>query len=226
MSKTVLITGANGSLGSSIIDYFSEKNYQVIAVVRPGRSIATKENVTLLEAELAKDEDLEELFDQIETNNFSIDAGLLLAGGFDMKSLSATNREDLESMFEKNFYSAFFTAKYLLAHMQKHKVAGKIIFTGAKPALEKGGEATTAYTLSKTLLLKMVEIINQVAAKNGSQAAMVAPSIIDTEANRKAMPDADFSQWVTPEDIAQLMEQIINDPGVMRDIVVKAYKNS
>ncbi|MFW5760652.1 MAG: hypothetical protein ACOCXH_06720, partial [Cyclobacteriaceae bacterium] len=90
----------------------------------------------------------------------------------------------------------------------------------------KGGEATTAYTLSKSLLVKLQEIINQAAGESNIQSAVVAPSVIDTQANREAMPKADFSQWVTPAAIARIMEQIVLDDGVMQDIIIKAYKNS
>lgn len=224
MNQNLLITGANGALGSELVNYFSSRDYQVIAVVRPGKKQMNQKNVMYFEAELAEESSARDLMQEIDSRNLTIHAGMLVAGGFGMKPFMDTRREDLEEMLEKNFFSAFFIAQQLLAHMQKNETTGKIIFTGAKPALEKGGEATTAYTLSKHMLIKMVEIINQAAGDSKARAALVAPSVIDTEPNRDAMPKADFSQWVKPQEIAAIMEQVLSDEGVLQDIVIKAYK--
>lgn len=226
MNNTLLISGANGALGSELVEYFSSRNYQVIAVVRPGHHSESRQNIIYLQAEISEEASVQKLMQEIKSRNLKIKAGLLVAGGFGMGKFLETAKGDLQSMFEKNFFSAFFLAKHLLAHMKEYDQHGKIIFIGAKPALEKGGEATTAYTLAKTLLVKMVEIINQAAEESNVQAALLAPSIIDTAGNRQAMPKADFSQWVKPAEIAQIMEQVILDEGVRRDIIIKAYKGS
>jgi NAD(P)-dependent dehydrogenase (short-subunit alcohol dehydrogenase family) len=225
MRKTIFVTGANGGLGQGIVKYFLDQNYNVIAVVRPGKAMPLHENLTILESEIDNEEDVVQLFNKIAHNKISIDAGLLVAGGFAIKSFLETSLEDLQSMMNKNFYTSFFVAKHLVRHWKDNNESGKIIFTGAKAALEKGGEATAAYSLSKSVLVKLVEIINEIAKSNVS-ASMVAPSIIDTPANRKAMPNANFEDWVKPEKIAHQMEFIINDPDVMAEVFIKAYKNS
>lgn len=226
MSKTILITGANGGLGQGVVEYFLKHDYKIVALVRSGKSLPQHDNLTILESEIDDDEHVKQLFQKINNHKIILDAGLLLAGGFAMKPFLKTNKDDLESMISKNFYTSFFIAKHLVQYWRDNKIKGKVIFTGAKPALEKGGEATTAYSLSKSILVKLVEIVNEAVASENISAAMIAPSMIDTPANRKAMPDANFDNWVKPAELAQQMEFIINDPQVMPEAFIKAYKNS
>ena len=89
------------------------------------------------------------------------------------------------------------------------------------------GKGALAYSLTKSLLFRLAELLNATAKGKNVVASVVAPSTIDTAVNRKSMPDADFSAWVKPEDIATLLEFICSDEGnALREPVYKIYNNA
>jgi NAD(P)-dependent dehydrogenase (short-subunit alcohol dehydrogenase family) len=105
---------------------------------------------------------------------------------------------------------------------------GKIVFVGARPALQaSAGKSLIAYGLSKSLLFKLAEYLNAEAKGKNVTVTVVAPSTIDTEINRKSMPDADFDKWVKPEALAEVLEFLISEKGnVLRETVLKVYNNA
>jgi len=104
---------------------------------------------------------------------------------------------------------------------------GKIVFVGARPAIQaSAGKNLIAYGLSKSLLFKLAEYLNAEAKGKNVTVSVVVPSTIDTEPNRKSMPDAHFEKWVKPEALAEVLEFMISDKGsVLREIVLKVYNN-
>ena len=84
-----------------------------------------------------------------------------------------------------------------------------------------------AYGLSKSLIFRLAEMMNDEAKGTNVVTNVVAPSTIDTPSNRKSMPDADFSKWVTPEAIADVIYFHCSDEAtIMREPVIKVYGNS
>jgi NAD(P)-dependent dehydrogenase (short-subunit alcohol dehydrogenase family) len=83
------------------------------------------------------------------------------------------------------------------------------------------------YVLSKSMVIKMAEVINADSKHSNTTATVIVPSIIDTPPNRAAMPDANFSDWVTPESIADKIAFICGEGGKdLRETVLKIYGNS
>jgi len=165
-------------------------------------------------------EEIIELYD-------NIDGALLLVGGFAMGDITATDGEALRKMFALNFETAYFFARPLFTHMLE-KGYGRIVFMGARPALKpEQGKGALAYSLTKSLLFQLADLLNATAKGKNVVASVVAPSTIDTAANRKSMPDADFSSWVKAEEIASLLEFICSEEGnALRDPVYKIYNNA
>ena len=99
---------------------------------------------------------------------------------------------------------------------------------GARPALNPAdGKGSLSYALSKSLVIKLAEMLNAEGAYNNVVAHVVVPSIIDTPVNRAAMPTADFSKWVRAEDIADTIAYLCSQSGSpVRDAVVKLYGQS
>ena len=99
---------------------------------------------------------------------------------------------------------------------------------GAKPVFEpNAARAVFPYALSKTMIIKMAEVINADTRQNNTTATVIVPSIIDTPPNRAAMPDANFSDWVKPESIAEKIAFICGEGGMdLRETVLKIYGNS
>ena len=105
---------------------------------------------------------------------------------------------------------------------------GRLVFIGARPAINAAqGKNLVAYALSKSLLFKLEEFINEENKGTNVVASVVIPSTIDTEINRKSMPDADPENWVKPSEIAEVLEFICSEKGsVIREPIYKVYNNA
>jgi NAD(P)-dependent dehydrogenase (short-subunit alcohol dehydrogenase family) len=105
---------------------------------------------------------------------------------------------------------------------------GRIVFIGARPALQPGdAKNMIAYALSKSLLFNLAEIINKEGQGKNVSAAVIVPSTIDTETNRKSMPEANPDNWVKPAQLAEIIEFVVSDPAaVLRETVLKVYNNA
>ena len=104
----------------------------------------------------------------------------------------------------------------------------RIVFIGARPALNaSAAKDALAYTLSKSLLFKLAECLNEEAKGKNVALTIVVPSIIDTPPNRDSMPDVDFEMWVKPESIAEIIDFVIGGSGsVVRKGILKVYNNA
>jgi NAD(P)-dependent dehydrogenase (short-subunit alcohol dehydrogenase family) len=228
--KTVIITGANGNLGTAVTNTFLAKNYKVIATVRKEedlKELPQHQNLLAEVLDLTNEEKTETFVHKIIDQHKTIDGALLLVGGFAMGDIAATKSEDVKKQISLNFDTAYHITRPLFRHMMEQN-KGKIIFIGARPALQaSAGKNLIAYGLSKSLLFKLAEYLNAEAKGKNVTVSVVAPSTIDTAPNRKSMPDADFDKWVKPEALAEVLEFTISEKGnVLRENVLKVYNNA
>jgi len=230
MSKTVIITGATGNLGSAVTKKFLAEGYTVIATVTSEESKKELPQSDKLQAEIVN------LTDENETENFvqrtiaqhkRLDAALLLVGGFAMGNIGATKSGDIKKQLELNFDTAYNLARPLFAHMMENG-EGRLVFIGSRPALNAAaGKNLIAYGLSKSLLFKLAEYLNEEAKGRNVTATVVAPSTIDTPLNRKDMPNANPDNWVKPEALADVLEFVVSGKAApLRETVLKVYNNS
>jgi NAD(P)-dependent dehydrogenase (short-subunit alcohol dehydrogenase family) len=225
--KTVLITGAAGNLGKACVEKFLTEGYKVLATVSPGQMLGYDlSGIETFEADLANEASVEQVINEI-TQSYKIDATLLLVGGFAIGNIKDTNGAALQKMFSLNFDTAYFVARPIFNHMMKQS-AGIIVFIGARPALiPADGKSTLAYSLSKSLVFKLAELLSAEGASNNVVSHVIVPSILDTPLNRANMPTANFSDWVKPEDIADTIAYLCSDAGAaIRETVVKLYGRS
>jgi NAD(P)-dependent dehydrogenase (short-subunit alcohol dehydrogenase family) len=228
--KNIIITGANGNLGSATVKKFLAGGYRVIAADNSSShlSFALADNHFVFHSlNLASENEVAGFIGNAIQQNGHIHGALLLVGGFAMGNISGTDAAALRSMFSLNFETAFFCVRPLLQHMLDKRY-GRIVFMGAKPALmADSGKDMIAYALSKSLLFKLADFINESAKGKNVSASIVVPSIIDTAINRNAMPDADPGNWVKPEQLADILEFICSDSGLpLRESVYKVYNNA
>lgn len=229
--KNAIVTGAAGNLGKAIIRKLLQTNYNVIGTVRTEQAIDEFEDHPNFEKYTLdlNDQKATEAFVHYTANKLHhIHFSALLVGGFGMNKIEDTSLEEIHKMFQLNFETAFISAQQIYKQLLKQTERGKILFIGAKPAVEKGAsEGLTAYALSKSLVIKLAEHINTEGAKHNISASVIVPSVIDTPENRDAMPDADFSAWVTPNQIAEASLFIAeNASNPIRDITLKVYGQS
>src|SRR6201995_1104231 len=190
--KTVIITGANGNLGTAVTKEFIDKGYRVIATIANENSkkdFTPHPNLEILVVNLTNEKETASFVENILQKYTVVDAALLLVGGFAMGDIENTTGDDLHKQIALNFETAFYVTKPLFGHMMNNK-KGNIVFIGARPALNPAqGKDLIAYGLSKSLLFKLAEYLNEAARGLSVSVSVVVPSTLDTPLNRKEMPD-------------------------------------
>lgn len=144
-----------------------------------------------------------------------------------MGNIATTGMADIRKQIALNFETAYHVAKPVFAQMKKQE-QGRIVFIGARPALEPAkGKDLIAYGLSKSMLLILANYLNEEAKGTNVVTTVVVPSTLDTPVNRKAMPDIDPSNWVTPAALADILEFVVSEKStVLRETVLKVYHNA
>jgi len=108
------------------------------------------------------------------------------------------------------------------------KGRGRIFMVGSRPGLDmRNSKGMVAYGLSKSLIFRLAELMNDEAKGTDVVVSVIAPSTIDTPQNRKSMPDADYSKWVDPDEIAHIIHFYTTpDANGLREPVLKIYNKS
>jgi len=228
--KSIIITGANGNLGSAVVKKFLDEKYKVIAVDSADNHLGFAKGNSVFQfktVDLSNEQAATAFAQEAIESNKKIDGGLLLVGGFAMGGIDKTTGADIDKMISLNFKTAFFLARALYQHMKSNGY-GRLVLVGARPALiAEQGKAMLAYALSKSMLFKLAEFLNADAKGKNVVTAVLVPGTIDTPQNRKAMPNANFNNWVTAEKIADTILYYCCDiSAVLREPVIKLYDNS
>jgi NAD(P)-dependent dehydrogenase (short-subunit alcohol dehydrogenase family) len=230
MKKNILITGATGNLGNASVERFYKDGYQVIVVVTPGRAslFADEKSVDVFEADLTNESETATVVEEIIRKYKTIDAALLLVGGFAAGGIKEATGESISKMFALNFETAYYCARPLFLHMTTQEQGGKIVLVGSRPALvAKDGRKNLSYALSKSLLFKLADFLNVEGEASNVITSVIVPGTIDTPVNRQAMPGSNFDNWVTPEEIADTIALLISGKArAWRETVIKIYGNS
>ncbi len=226
----VIITGASGNLGKACVEKFVREGYKVITTVTPGKSLGfeVSPDVEIFEADLTVEKSVDAVFAQIIEKHVSIDAALLLVGGYAPGGIKETDGNVIRKMFSLNFETAYFVTRPLFQQMLQQETGGKIIMVGARPGLEPGeAHKSLGYALSKSLIFNLAAALNASAKSSNVTVSVVVPSTIDTPVNRQFMPKADFSAWVQPEEIANAMAYLCSEETKSwRGTVLKIFGRS
>ena len=196
--QTVVITGANGSLGKIAVARCLELGAEVKALDLDfsNTTLTAGASCELLSVDLL---DLHAVENRIADMG-TIDVLLNLAGGFSMgNAVHETTPEDFLHMYDINVSSLLNTVRSVVPVMLA-KSQGSIVNVGAKAALQ-GSALMGAYIAAKSSVLRLTECMAEELKQRGIRVNAVLPSIIDTPANRAAMPDEDHGLWVAPEDL-------------------------
>jgi NAD(P)-dependent dehydrogenase (short-subunit alcohol dehydrogenase family) len=229
-SDYILVSGANGNLGKATLENLIEASHKVLAVDRGQQHIAAlvdEGKVAFISCNVTDENATAALVKQLDQEGKKISAAILLVGGYAPGSLEETDGELLKKQYTANFESAFFLARPLFSHM-KQNGGGRLIMVGAKPGLHPSlAKHSLAYALSKSLVFRLAEVINEEGKDHGITATVIVPGTIDTPQNRSAMPGKNFEDWVKPEAIAAVIRFAISDEAkVLREPVLKVYNNS
>jgi NAD(P)-dependent dehydrogenase (short-subunit alcohol dehydrogenase family) len=211
MSRTVVVTGAKGGLGTHVTRAFLDAGD---VVVGSSRSIADSEfasdRFSGIAADLSKAEDATHLADVVVQRFGAIDVLVHVAGGFAYGGpIQQTSDEIWDQMMGLNARAAFHILRAVIPCMRRRK-SGRIIAIGSRAGVEPAANIA-AYAASKAAL---VSLLKTAALENGDlgiTANVILPGTIDTEANRQADPQADRSKWVSPQRIAALALFLASD---------------
>lgn len=222
----VIITGATGNLGTAVMNRFLNDGHHVSAIVSPGKgaTLDSHERLDVWEADLANELHTNDVVTKIIERHSTVDAALLIAGGYSGGSLSGTNDEKIDKMITLNFKTAYHVARPVFQHMKTNS-SGRIILVGARSAISSPeGKQSVAYALSKSLLFNLADILNAEGAPTEVVTSVIVPSTLDTPQNRSAMPNADFNKWVSVEDVAAGIAFLCSAEALpLRNPVFKMY---
>src|SRR6201999_709492 len=130
-------------------------------------------------------------------------ASIHLAGGFAFAPIADSNQRLLMTQLDSNLISTYLCSRAAVGAMRRSGSGGRIINTAARQALEpRLGASLTAYAVAKAGVLALTIALADEVAKDGILVNAVAPSIMDTPANRASMPKADFATWPKVEEVA------------------------
>ena len=212
-NRVVIITGAKGGLGTFVTNAFLDAGAQVIGV---SRSISSadfpREEFTAMPAELTDAASARKLADAVVAKTGRIDALVHLVGGFaGGQSVSDSDDATFDRMINLNLRSAFDIIRAVAPHMRSQG-SGRILAVGSRAAVEPAAMAGV-YGASKAALVSLIRTVASENADRGISANIVLPGTMDTPANRSAMPNADFSHWVQPCQVASLLVHLASDAG-------------
>jgi NAD(P)-dependent dehydrogenase (short-subunit alcohol dehydrogenase family) len=197
--RTVLVFGAAGALGSGVAEAFREAGAEVTGVDRAEPAEARRlPGVSYAAVSVLDDESLGALFDSAPAPWAVINT----VGGFaGQRPLSELDPAELTGQLNLNLVSAALVTKHALRVMRPAG-AGRIVHTASKAGVVTSG-AGFAYSVSKLGVLHLVRMAADEVRGTGITVNCVVPSIIDTPANRAAMPGADHAAWPKVADIAR-----------------------
>jgi NAD(P)-dependent dehydrogenase (short-subunit alcohol dehydrogenase family) len=209
-NKVVLITGGTGALGITLTQRFISFGATTIATyVRDEKIEAIKPenkiNPELIKADITKEDQVVKLIATIVERFGHIDILVNSVGGYlGGKCVTELDDHEWDFMMNLNLKSAFLISKHVIPVMKSSGRGGKIVHISSRTGLKSEG-FDSAYAASKSGLIRLVESISRETRESGINVNCILPSIIDTEASRKAMPKADFSRWVKTDDIANVV---------------------
>lgn len=226
--KVTIISGASGGLGQSVSRIFQKAGARVVMVG------SHQEKVQALADELGHERTLPVATNLVDPaaaeaivaatlERFGrVDILLNLAGGFTGGTpVSESSDDDLNRMLDINLRTTYNLSRAAVKPMIAQKW-GRIVNTGSRDAL-LGRANYSAYAISKAAVLRLTESMASEVKGYNITVNAILPGMIDTEANRQAMPKADYSKWVKPATIAETLLFLVRDDTAISGASIPLY---
>jgi NAD(P)-dependent dehydrogenase (short-subunit alcohol dehydrogenase family) len=228
--RHVVVTGGTGALGHAVVGALVAAGAvchvpHLVAAEAERFPLREHAKVKLVGGiDLTNEAAVARLYDGVP----SLWASIHLAGGFAMTAIGKTTKADLMKQIDLNLVTAFLSCRAAVNAMTRTGAGGRIVNVAARPALEwRSGAGMTAYTASKAAVAALTAALAEEVVKSGILVNAVAPSIMDTPANRAAMPQADYAVWPKTEEVAATILFLASpDNKVTRGSVVPVYGRS
>jgi len=215
--RVAVVTGGTGYLGSSVCKAFAETGATVVAVYvfdqelpyfrRTLGRVARK--VSLFKADLTKAGEMDRVARDVRRRFGRIDVLVNTVGGYMSGPVGEATDQDFNRAMDLNLRSAFFACKAVLPAMRKAR-HGKIVNVSSEASL-LGDAETFLYSASKSGVNRLTESLARELKPVNVNVNCVMPRTMDTPVNRKAMPDADFSSWVTTDEVARVIRWLCSE---------------
>jgi len=203
--RMVIVTGAFGALGSSVADMLAERGAKLARVDRadnpggPGWRLGG--------IDLADEDSCKRAFRKAVEDCGPVYGLVNIAGAFEMASLAEGGIDPWDRMYRTNLRTVLSASSAALPYF---KGAGRIVNIGAAAAA-KASASMGAYAASKSGVARLTESLAEELRGSGITVNAILPTIIDTPANRAAMPQSEFAKWATPAGIARVIAFLLSD---------------
>jgi NAD(P)-dependent dehydrogenase (short-subunit alcohol dehydrogenase family) len=225
-NKHVVVTGGTGALGVAVTGALLKQGahcvvpyvHEIEAKTFPHREDSRVQLISV--HSLADDREVARVYAAVKRPLW---ASIHLAGGFAMAKIADTDKAALMKQIDDNLVSCFLCCRAAVDAIGN--AGGRIVNVAARPALEwRSGAGMTAYTIAKTGVAALTAALAEEVAKNHILVNAVAPSIMDTPANRAGMPKADHALWPKVEEVAATITFLASpDNHVTRGAIVPVY---
>jgi NAD(P)-dependent dehydrogenase (short-subunit alcohol dehydrogenase family) len=203
-NRVVFITGASGGVGKTVTERFLASSATVIGA---SRKISAEEfpspNFTAMPVDFTSDAAVRAAVDSLVQTHGRLDVLVHVLGGFaGGKSVAETEDATWNQMRDLNLNAAFYVLRAAIPHLRKAG-RGRIVAIGSLTATAPHA-GLGAYVTFKSALSTLVQTVAAENQDAGVTANVILPGTMDTPANRKAMPNSDFSKWLKTESVAEL----------------------
>lgn len=230
----VVVTGGAGSLGTAVVDHLLnlgaycsipcfDKAEQESFELGSHSNVFTRPGIDLTDEEQTRS-----FYQNAIGELGQLWASIHIAGGFGMGKIEDSSKTDFMKQINLNLVTCYNSCRYAIHHIRETGKGGRIVNIASRPALEpRQGAGMTAYTTSKAGVAAFTQSLAAEVAKEDILVNAIAPSIIDTPANRNSMPDADYDSWPKPEEIATQISYLVSPQNyVSRGGVIPVYGKS
>jgi NADP-dependent 3-hydroxy acid dehydrogenase YdfG len=205
---TVAITGAAGTIGSVTAEVFDDAGWDLALIDVGDENRATLEasfpDAQVFDTDLTDETATMEAFASLWEEQEALDAVLAIAGGFAMQQAVESTADDYQHMMDLNFRTLFHTARAAVPLLTR--ADHSFLLGVSAPAALEGQAEAGLYGASKAAVASYVQSLGKEEREAGLRTTVLYPmGVVDTPANRDAMPDADPSAWITPRELADHM---------------------
>jgi NAD(P)-dependent dehydrogenase (short-subunit alcohol dehydrogenase family) len=207
--KVIVVTGALGALGKVVVEAALNRGARVAGLDHaPSPIQPTPERIELGGVDLSDAAQARRAIDAAARHFGRIDVLINIAGGFTFETVADGDPASWQRMYSLNVLTALNASRVAIPYLLASP-AGRIVNIGAMGALQ-AGSGMGAYAASKSGVHRLTEALSA-EWKGKITVNAVLPSTIDTAANRASMPKADFSKWVTPLELAEVILFLASD---------------
>lgn len=203
----VIVTGGAGALGSVVVSELAARGHRVASVDLAKAPAGSAASLVLGEVDLADETAVERAYADVAKAFDSIDALVNIAGGFVWEPVTGGSLDSWDRMYRMNVRTATVSSRAALAHFGE--AGGAIVNMGAAGAMQPG-LGMAPYAASKAGVHALTQSLADETRARNIRVNAILPTIIDTPANRRDMPDADRSNWVSPASIANVVAFLIS----------------